>query len=127
HQHGQEIESQRVKAMDGVTTALELEIGVPDVGEFLRAQEGHSLIHYGTAASHCAARAAVFGTPIPSHAGDSRQGTLEVLPRAVSRLILLRQLNNWKPFGSGWGMSLTPVRSRLAWAFNTHLERLVTK
>jgi len=82
HQHGQEIESQRVKAMDGVTTALELEIGVPDVGEFLRAQEGHSLIHYGTAASHCAARAAVFGTPIPSHAGDSRQGTLEVLPKS---------------------------------------------
>jgi N-acyl-D-aspartate/D-glutamate deacylase len=48
HQHGQDIESQRVKALDGVTTALELEIGVPDVAQFLKAKEGHSLIHYGT-------------------------------------------------------------------------------
>src|SRR5262244_3127050 len=64
HQHGQEIESQRVKAMDGVTTALELEIGVPDVGEFLRAQAGHSIINYGTSASHAAARAAALGAPL---------------------------------------------------------------
>ena len=56
HQHGQELESQRMKALDGVTSALELEIGVPDVAEFLRTQEGHSLINYGTAASHAAVR-----------------------------------------------------------------------
>ena len=31
HQHGQDLESQRVKALDGVTTALELEIGVGDI------------------------------------------------------------------------------------------------
>src|SRR5690242_3480833 len=31
HQHGQELASQRVKAFDGVTTALEMEIGAPDV------------------------------------------------------------------------------------------------
>ena len=31
HQHGQEPASQRVKAFDGVTTALEMEIGAPDV------------------------------------------------------------------------------------------------
>jgi hypothetical protein len=61
HQHGQEIASQRVKALDGVTTALELEIGVPDVAQFLKAKEGRSLIHYGTSASHVAARALVFG------------------------------------------------------------------
>jgi N-acyl-D-aspartate/D-glutamate deacylase len=40
HQHGQELESQRVKAFDGVTTALEMEIGVPDVARFLRMKEG---------------------------------------------------------------------------------------
>jgi N-acyl-D-aspartate/D-glutamate deacylase len=65
HQHGQEMESQRVKALDGVTTALELEIGAPDVAEFLKTKEGHSLIHYGTSASHAAARALVFGAPLP--------------------------------------------------------------
>lgn len=51
HQHGQEPASQRVKALDGVTTALELEIGVPDVAQFLKAKEGRSLIHYGTSPS----------------------------------------------------------------------------
>src|SRR5277367_670538 len=65
HQHGQDLASQRVKALDGVTTALELEIGSPDVAQFLKTKEGHSLIHYGTSASHVAARAAVFGAPLP--------------------------------------------------------------
>src|SRR5205823_9913014 len=64
HQHGQDIESQRVKALDGVTTALELEIGKPDVAAFLKSKDGHSLINYGTAASHAAARSLAFGTPM---------------------------------------------------------------
>jgi N-acyl-D-aspartate/D-glutamate deacylase len=68
HQHGQDLASQKVKALDGVTTALELEIGAPDVAKFLREKEGHSLIHYGTSASYDAARAEVFGSPLP--AGD---------------------------------------------------------
>src|ERR1700678_706283 len=66
HQHGQDLASQRVKALDGVTTALELELGTPDAARFLKAKEGHSLIHYGTSASHVAARAAAFGTPLPA-------------------------------------------------------------
>ena len=47
HQHGQDLASQRVKALDGVTMALELEIRAPDVVQFLQAKEGHSLIDYG--------------------------------------------------------------------------------
>src|SRR5689334_16495154 len=65
HQHGQDVASQRVKAFDGVTTALEMEIGVPDVTRFLKSKEGHSLIHFGTTASHVAARSLIFGTPLP--------------------------------------------------------------
>ena len=65
HQHGQDLASQRVKAFDGVTTALEMEIGVPDVAAFLKAKQGNSLIHYGTTASHVAARSLAFGTPLP--------------------------------------------------------------
>src|SRR5713101_1195874 len=65
HQHGQDLESQRVKALDGVTTALEMEIGKPDVAAFLQSRKGTSLIHYGTAASHVAARSLAFGTPLP--------------------------------------------------------------
>ena len=82
HQHGQDIESQRVKALDGVTTALELEIGAPDVAAFLQDKQGTSLIHYGTAASHAAARALVFGAPLPSAADKNHPGVLEILPKS---------------------------------------------
>jgi N-acyl-D-aspartate/D-glutamate deacylase len=82
HQHGQELESQRVKALDGVTAALELEIGAPDVAQFLKSKEGHSLIHYGTSASHVAARAAVFGAPLPAEVIGPHAGIPEILPKS---------------------------------------------
>jgi N-acyl-D-aspartate/D-glutamate deacylase len=64
NQHLQDNEAGRLKALDGVTTALEMEIGVPDVVEFLQAKCGHSLVNFGASASHLAARAAVFGAPL---------------------------------------------------------------
>jgi N-acyl-D-aspartate/D-glutamate deacylase len=82
HQHGQDFNSQRVKALDGVTTALELEIGAPDVAQFLKAKEGHSLIHYGTSASHVAARALVFGAPLPAEVMTTHAGIPEILPKS---------------------------------------------
>jgi N-acyl-D-aspartate/D-glutamate deacylase len=81
HQHGQDLGSQRVKALDGVTTALELEIGVPDVAQFLKSKQGHSMIHYGTAASHVAARALVFGAPLSSGTGTPTAAP-EILPKS---------------------------------------------
>jgi len=82
HQHGQDMASQRVKALDGVTTALELEIGAPDVAQFLKSKEGRSLIHYGTSASHVAARAAVFGAPLPAEVVGDHTGAPEILPKS---------------------------------------------
>ena len=81
HQHGQELASQRVKAFDGVTTALEMEIGAPDVASFLKWKEGRSIIHYGTTASHAAARALVFGSPIPPETFAPDAAVTEVLPK----------------------------------------------
>ncbi len=82
HQHGQDLESQRVKALDGVTTALEMEIGVPDVARFLKDKDGHSLIHYGTSASHVAARALVFGAPLSPGPTKTHAGIPEILPKS---------------------------------------------
>ncbi len=82
HQHGQEVESQRVKALDGVTAALELEIGAPDVGQFLKSKERRSLIHFGTSASHVAARAQVFGAPLPPEVIGPHAGIPEILPKS---------------------------------------------
>jgi N-acyl-D-aspartate/D-glutamate deacylase len=71
-----------VKAFDGVTTALEMEIGVADVASFLEQKDGHSLINYGTAASHAAARALVFGAPLPTGVIGPRAGIPEILPKS---------------------------------------------
>ena len=50
HQHGQDLDSQRVKAFDGVTTALEMEIGKPDRRQFSAIAPGtfaHPLWQHG--------------------------------------------------------------------------------
>ena len=117
HQHGQEMESQRVKALDGVTTALELEIGAPDVAQFLKAKEGHSLIHYGTSASHVAARALVFGRRFRPEKFCRRAAPQPISPRHQSRSRKSRQrLRSELDAGGlaiGMGIQYTPGATRL--------------
>jgi N-acyl-D-aspartate/D-glutamate deacylase len=126
HQHGQEIESQRVKAFDGVTTALEMEIGAPDVAQFLKLKEGRSLINYGTTASHAAARALVFGAPLNSGAVDPKVGIPEILPKSgpatnepasPDQIVLIQQRLREEldagALGVGMGIQYTPGATRL--------------
>jgi N-acyl-D-aspartate/D-glutamate deacylase len=117
HQHGQELESQRVKPLDGVTTALELEIGAPDVAQFLKSKEGHSLIHYGTAASHVAARAAVFGAPLPAGTILPKSGPATDLPATPEQIeAIRRRLRAELDAGGlavGMGIQYTPGATRL--------------
>lgn len=63
HQHGQNDENYRFKAMDGVTTALELEVGTGDVDRWYAEREGKARINYGVSAGHLAARMAAMGDP----------------------------------------------------------------
>ena len=117
HQHGQELESQRVKALDGVTTALELEIGAPDVAQFLKAKEGQSLIHYGTSASHVAARALVFGAPLPPGEILPKSGPATDQPATPEQIEAMRErLRAELDAGGlavGMGIQYTPGASRL--------------
>lgn len=122
HQHGQEPASQRVKAFDGVTTALEMEIGVPDVAVFLKSKEGRSLINYGSTASHVAARALVFGAPLAS----STTGIAGILPKsgpATDKAATPEQVRKIEQrlqqeldagaLGVGMGIQYTPGATRL--------------
>src|SRR5262249_10945585 len=59
HQHGQDLENYRYKAMDGVTTALELEAGVLSIKEWYSTREGKALINYGASAGPMPIRAAM--------------------------------------------------------------------
>ncbi len=60
HAHGQDPVSNRLQAADGVTTALEMEIGVYPVGAWLASREGEALINYGATVSHVGARIKLF-------------------------------------------------------------------
>jgi N-acyl-D-aspartate/D-glutamate deacylase len=126
HQHGQELASQRVKAFDGVTTALEMEIGVPDVASFLKAKQGQSLIHYGTTASQVAARASVFGAPLNPGVAGPTAGIPEILPKSgpatdtpatpdqIGRIQQrLREELDAGALGIGMGIQYTPGATRL--------------
>lgn len=60
HSHGQQLPAARMQAFDGVTTALELELGMLPIDRYYAemAREGRP-IHYGASASWAAARQAV--------------------------------------------------------------------
>src|SRR4051812_3258742 len=59
HSHGQTPESYRFKARDGVTTALELEVGVWPVPKWYAEREGKALINFGASSGHIPASMAV--------------------------------------------------------------------
>src|SRR5690348_6758419 len=68
HAHGQTPETYRFYALDGVTTALELELGTSDVAAWYREREGGELINYGVSIGHIKVRMAVMhdsGTWMP--------------------------------------------------------------
>ena len=67
HAHGQDDESYGYYAMDGVTTALELESGVSPVEDFYRARAGKARVNFGGSASHGAARRAATGQPLADY------------------------------------------------------------
>ena len=64
HAHGQDPVSQRYQARDGVTTAMELEIGVYPVDTWYAEREGRALINYGATVSHQGARREAFGAVV---------------------------------------------------------------
>ncbi|HSE33520.1 MAG TPA: amidohydrolase family protein [Pyrinomonadaceae bacterium] len=64
HQHGQDRENYDYKVMDGVTTALELEVGTGDVDRWYDERAGKVAINYGVSIGHLAARMAAMGDPI---------------------------------------------------------------
>ena len=69
HSHGQTNKSNEYQAHDGVTTALELEVGVPSVRAYLEKRTGHALLNFGATASHGAMRAMA----LPEFAAQAKQ------------------------------------------------------
>ena len=123
HAHGQDPESSRYQARDGVTTAMELEIGVYPVEEWYAAREGRALIHFGASVSHQHARREAFGVMVAQTGGEGTftlgrgGGSDAYLYEAASedelrRLtqVMERELDQGA-LGFGFGISYTPGAS----------------
>jgi N-acyl-D-aspartate/D-glutamate deacylase len=95
--------------MDGVTTALELEVGVSPASEWYKAREGRSLIHFGASAGHIPARMAVMkdtGSLLPRDAAMNRAATTD--EQKAIETVVQRDLDEGG-LGMGMGITYTPT------------------
>ena len=79
HEHGQNEEAYRMMVRDGVTTALELELGVADVPKFYADRASGQIVNYGASVGHIPARMQVLRDPstarFPAGVGGSGKAT----------------------------------------------------
>jgi dihydroorotase len=111
HSHGQTPENYRFKARDGVTTALEMEVGVSPVPEWYRAREGQALINFGATSGHIPARMAVMhdsGTLLPH---DTAKGAATPEQRRQIYDLVRRGLDDGA-LGIGMGIAYVPLATR---------------
>ncbi len=113
HSHGQTPENYAFKARDGVTTALEMEVGVWPVLPWYAAREGKSLVNYGATVGHIPARMAVMHDSstllLPHDAAVNRSATAD---EAASIREYLEEGLNQGALGVGFGLTYTPLATR---------------
>lgn len=112
HSHGQDDENYHFKAHDGVTTALELEIGVSPVAAWYQARQGHALVNFGASSGHVPARMAVMhdtGTFLPRDEAAHRVATEEETLSIVNTV--KRGLDDGA-IGIGFGIAYVPTAPR---------------
>ena len=122
HQHAQTQEAYRLMALDGVTAALELEVGVPDLRRFIEPRAGRSPIHFGATASHLAARLLAWDMPLPASVFGPEAGIVpksgpatneRASPERLERVLgVLRSQIDAGALGIGMGLEYAPGATR---------------
>src|SRR5713101_8338741 len=112
HAHGQTPETYRFYSLDGVTTALELELGTADVAAWYREREGGERINYGVSIGHIKVRMAVMhdsGTWMPVGDGAYRAAS----PAQIGEIAKLVEIGLREGAVSiGAGFPYTPAATR---------------
>ncbi len=112
HSHGQTAENYRFKARDGVTTALEMEVGANPVAGWYAERDGRSLINFGATSGELPARIAVMhdsGTLLPRDRAVERAATSAEFADVLARVG--RGLDEGA-LGIGMGIAYLPHESR---------------
>lgn len=111
HSHGQDPENYAYKARDGVTTALEMEIGVYPVASWYAERQGHARVNFGATAGHVRARMAVMhdtGVWLPKDEAQKKASAAQV----DATLSAVRQGLSEGALGIGLGIAYVPGASR---------------
>lgn len=141
HAHGQTTGDMELQAQDGVTTALELEIGVYPVTQWYQSMEGKAPVNFGATVSHVGARFAVFhpGVAMGSYATNrSAAAALGSNPAGANQpadsvqldslVTALRRGLDEGALGVGFGINYTPAATpaEIERMFQVAAERRVT-
>ncbi len=111
HSHGQDAENYAFKARDGVTTALEMEVGVYPVKEWYAQREGKALVNFGATSGHIPARMLTMhdtGTWLPRDEAQKQATPAQI----DSTLSLVRKGLDDGALGIGLGIAYMPGASR---------------
>ena len=109
HEHGQSEEAYSYMVRDGVTTALELEVGTADIHGFYSDREGGQIVNYGASIGHIGVRMELLGDPgagiLPAGIGGSGSITAEQLDEMERRI---REGLDQGAVAVGFGSAYTP-------------------
>jgi len=107
HQHGHSPENYKAQIHDGITTALELEIGVEDIAKWYGEREGKAPVNFGASISHPYSRnLAVLGEN-PGLEGDALAQPLTPEQLEKLKALITRGLEQGAP-AVGFGLAYTP-------------------
>lgn len=113
HHHAHTADAYRLKVADGVTSALELEVGTADVDRWYDERREKSVINYGVSVGHIPVRMAVMQDPgefLPSGPAAQREASeaeIEQIKAGIARGLARGAV------GVGFGIAYTPQAARL--------------
>ncbi len=112
HSHGQTDENYRYKAMDGVTTALEMEVGASPVASWYAERAGKSLVNFGATVGHIPAKMKVLGDTgefLPRDNAVTRKASPEQVQQVAD---LIKRGLDEGALGIGFGINYVPTTTR---------------
>lgn len=109
HEHGQSEEAYALMVRDGVTAALELEVGDEDIDAWYDARDGGQIVHHGVSIGHMQVRMDVLDDPgtglTPAGVGGSAAATPGQLDEIEARI---RRGLDRGALAVGFGTAYTP-------------------
>ena len=114
HQHAQDEQTYRFKALDGVTTALELEVGTADVDAWYAERRGTLPINHGVSVGHMKVRMTVMGDK-PSFLPGAKSGAARTEANDKQLQAIKNGIRKGLDRGAvaaGFGIAYTPMAAR---------------